>query len=433
MNIYKKITKTRYNDKSASKFDKINFLTIIVIWFYLISYTMVTAAPWTPASSVNTSQNQITQAPEKKIYIDLKSWRTVDSTYVTIDDLQNGKYVETFGEQKIFVDMTKEFSYKDNAISITPIQWAISMTAVQYEQYIKSFQSLEKQYRNTQWLDKEQILLDATKTIVDNKVDFPQWAMINNDQRLKLSILIWVVGKNELKWLSNTLVQPWGNLNVSNINPNIVTTSQSISTQQSQIDALKALLDWTTNVWVSSLSTSTLASVWVGKTNTLNADGSKTLSLSVKYKPWTLNPINAYKNRKLNDMAELLNNPQSQIQVIESIMKFTRMRRGGRIGKFVKKAIWKKELSTLSNEVLRKEFNEKMNLFVESRLTHLKKDPNSPEAQFAQKIENNIRLAFDQFIAKRIVADMNTVLNNNPQQAKVIQMSPTQGSNAIAA
>lgn len=132
-------------------------------------------------------------------------------------------------------------------------------------------------------------------------------------------------------------------------------------------------------------------------------------------------------------MAELLNNPQSQIQVIESIMKFTRMRRGGRIGKFVKKAIWKKELSTLSNEVLRKEFNEKMNLFVESRLTHLKKDPNSPEAQFAQKIENNIRLAFDQFIAKRIVADMNTVLNNNPQQAKVIQMSPTQGSNAIAA
>ena len=109
-------------------------------------------------------------------------------------------------------------------------------------------------------------------------------------------------------------------------------------------------------------------------------------------------------------MAELLNNPQSQIQVIESIMKFTRMRRGGRIGKFVKKAIWKNELSTLSNEALRKEFNEKMNLFVESRFTHLKKDPNSSEAQFAQKIENNIRLAFDQFIAKRIVADINTVL-----------------------
>ncbi len=132
-------------------------------------------------------------------------------------------------------------------------------------------------------------------------------------------------------------------------------------------------------------------------------------------------------------MAELLNNPQSQIQVIESIMKFTRMRRGGRIIKGAKKAIWKNEISKFSNEKLTREFNKKMQLFVENRLSHLKKNTNSEEAQFAQKIEDNIRLAFDQFIAKRIVADMNTVLNNNPQQAKVVQMPPTQGSNAIAA
>lgn len=54
-----------------------------------------------------------------------------------------------------------------------------------------------------------------------------------------------------------------------------------------------------------------------------------------------------------------------------------------------------------------------MNLFVESRLSHLKKDPASADFELAQQLENNIRLAFNQLIVKRNVDSTNAILNNN--------------------
>ena len=389
----------------------------MVIWFYFISwFAMVAASPSALNSDLNNANSQVSQASEKKLYIDADGKLISDEQFQQLVPEDQKNTIE-------FNDQSNLYMKPDGSLSVVD-QW-IHTTKVNKTQYLDYITDLKKIHDEIDkgW-NKADFTLSSMKSLVD-----AQWG-ITEGMTADEVIAAWVYYRIFLR--KSTL---WSSPSAQNFTvvQNNTAPTPIVSPQQSQIDALKALLDWTTNVWVSSLSTSTLGSVWVGKTNTLNADGSKTLSLSVKYKPWTLNPINAYKNRELNAMAELLNNPQSQIQAIEEIMKFTRMRRGGRIGKFVKKAIWKNELSTLSNEALRKEFNEKMNLFVESRFTHLKKDPKSPEAQFAQKIENNIRLAFDQFIAKRIVADINTVLNKNPQQAKVIQMTPTQGSNALAA
>ena len=378
---------------------------------------MITVSPWNLASSINTSQNQITQAPEKKIYIDVDGKVISEADYIqSTPDVQN-----TMSE---FDDKSAMYMRPDWSLS-TIDQW-VSTTKINKTQYLAYDADLKKIHDEIDkgW-NKADFTLASLKSLVD-----AQWK-ITEGMTADEIIVAWVYYRTF--WRKSTL---WSSPSVQNLtvvqnNTAPTASTPKVSPQQSQIDALKALLDWNTSVGKSNLQTAISSPLKLGA-GRKNPDWSISL-LDFRYKPGALNILNAYKNGDLNDMATLLNDPQWQIQVIESIMKFTRMRRGGHIIQWAKKAIWKKELSTLSNEELRKEFNKKMNLFVESRFTHLKKDPNSEEAKFAQKIEDNIRLAFDQFIAKRIVADMNTVLNNNPQQAKVIQMTPTQGSNAIAA
>jgi hypothetical protein len=172
---------------------------------------MVAISPLVLNSGLNTGNSQVSQSPEKKVYIDLKNGKTVDASFVSAEDLQNNKYIETDSKQPVYIDMTKEFSYQDNAVSTTPVSWAISMTAWQYEQYQQWYKLLEKQYHD----DKVKVLSGVTKSIVDSGVNFPQWSKVNNYQMLKLSLLIAIVGKNELRWLSNTTVQSWWSITTS--------------------------------------------------------------------------------------------------------------------------------------------------------------------------------------------------------------------------
>jgi hypothetical protein len=134
------------------------------------------------------------------------------------------------------------------------------------------------------------------------------------------------------------------------------------------------------------------------------------------------------KNKQLTKIINLLNTAEkdkgaSNISVVEEIMKFTRIRRGGRILTSAKKAIWKNELNNLSNAELQTRFEKKMELFVESRLSHLKHSKNPVEKEFGNKIEASINLAFKQFIGSRLIGDMNS-LTGDTKPNKVIQTTP---------
>jgi hypothetical protein len=82
---------------------------------------MVAISPLVLNSGLNTGNSQVSQSPEKKVYIDLKNGKTVDASFVSAEDLQNNKYIETDSKQPVYIDMTKEFSYQDNAVSTTPV------------------------------------------------------------------------------------------------------------------------------------------------------------------------------------------------------------------------------------------------------------------------------------------------------------------------
>lgn len=190
-------------------------------------------------SGFNTLDQQSPQnnSSERKVYIDRKTGNIVDAN---INSAELANYIEATPSTKIYIDINREFSDWNNAISTAETWNTVWISVAQYEQYKKNSKEFLSVYNDpTTTKDyKSKVMKLAMNKIVDSNIDFPVYSKNYDIKLLQMLAFIVNIWKEAL------------------YTPNSPETQKPVDDKQAQLDALMNQLN--ENSWEKS-STSELS------------------------------------------------------------------------------------------------------------------------------------------------------------------------------
>lgn len=328
------------------------------------------------------------QAPVEKKRYGLLAGEVVEITE------RNQADIKLLSDNTLFLDPSWKISDKE-------FPWARHITINEYQEYQQTLDKVNKEIN--EYAENKEYVLNSFKSFVDAKWELASAMTI--PELIRATVYYKSFGKQSVV-VSKPTEQSWQN--TATPSPDM---RQIPDAKQTQIDALKALLGESAAIWNKAFDTKVLPSLWLWFERWSDTDGTKRFSLKLKPKRWTLNPYRSYQNSVLNDLVEQLNqnsNKQDET-IINDVLIFTRLRSGWRASKSLKGLLWKNQMKNLSNQKLQEKFNKKLELFKESRLSHLLTGSDPQERELATKIMESLQIAFKKFIARRILSDIRTV------------------------
>lgn len=341
-------------------------------------------------------------------------WSSVVSVAKSYGILNNQLVDVTDSNKNQVVALNNNKMYLSADGKVSAVSWSGSqlVTVDQYITFQNDLKTIQDWLQNNQ--HAAQYTLQSLHDLVQAKWSLKQW--MTSQELIVAGAFYRNFGAQSTLANSNSFVTTASSNVQSNYSTStVVTPTSTVNAQQSQIDALKALLDQSTSIGDQKLTTQFAPSLWLWMDTKKEADGTTVLSFKANPQWGTLNPYRSYQNWLVNKVIDQLNRNTSDADahIVNDMLKLTRLRKGGRVSKSLKSKLRKNEVNKLSNQQLQQRFETKLQLFKESRLSHLLTSSDATEVKLANKIIDGLKLSFQRFIARRLVSDAQSTLQMN--------------------